>query len=315
MEPKYDVIILTTAKDFQRVECCYPRLLKYMQPRKIIFVGNDEVGELCQNLQSQTEGQQIGFINEESVIPFAQVHEAMKKALGVQELARRTTGWYYQQFLKMQYSYVCKDAYYLTWDGDTIPCKPFTMFQSNGSTPYLDLKHEYHEAYFQTIANIFPGMHKTIEKSFIAEHMLFCCDIMKSMINDIMANDNLPGAYFWEKIIAAIPKAELLSNSFSEFETYGTYVSYKYTTAYGLRDWHSFRYAGAFLHPETMTDADYVWLGRDFDALSFEKNQSVREDHENLFHNPKYQQRLTARQMLEIAQQEFTEGYLEVWDD
>lgn len=315
MEEKYDVLILTTAKDFERVECCYPHLLQEMQPRKVVFIGSSEVGELCEKFNDRNPDQRVGFLNEEAVIPFSLVHEAMKKALGVQELARRTTGWYYQQFLKMQYSYLCKDNYYLVWDGDTIPCRTVTMFQKEENIPYLDLKREYHKEYFETIEKILPGMHKTIEKSFIAEHMLFRCDIMKHMIADIMANNSLQGEFFWEKIIAAIPKDKLVSNSFSEFETYGTYVSYKYTTSYALRQWHSFRYAGAFLHPEKLTDADYQWFGKDFDALSFEKNQSVREDHENLFNNPKYQQRLSARKMLEIAQQEFTEGYLEVWDD
>ena len=33
-----------------------------------------------------------------------------------------------------------------------------------------------------------------------------------------------------------------------------------------------------------------------------------------MFDNKKYQEKLTARQMLEIAQQEFKEGYLEVWE-
>ena len=48
--------------------------------------------------------------------------------------------------------------------------------------------------------------------------------------------------------------------------------------------------------------------------ISFEKNQSVRADHENLFNNPAYQSKLTARQMLQIAQEEFTEGYKEEWN-
>ena len=48
--------------------------------------------------------------------------------------------------------------------------------------------------------------------------------------------------------------------------------------------------------------------------FSFEKNQSVREDHKNLFDNPEYQEKLSARQMLEAVQPEFNGGYVEVWD-
>ena len=70
-----------------------------------------------------------------------------------------------------------------------------------------------------------------------------------------------------------------------------------------------------FFDPDTITEQDYEWLGRDFYAISFEKGHSVREDHKNLFDNPQFQEKLSARTMLEVAQQEFTEGYLEVWDE
>lgn len=340
MEPKYDVIILTTAKDFLRVKCNYARLIENMAPRKLIFIGNTEVGQLtkqlrgelmltetaqeeCQNARSSAEAvaegnagvDRIGFVNEDDLIPFDAVHAVMMDALGVTELARGVTGWYYQQFLKMQYSAVCGDAYYLTWDGDTVPCKPFSMFTEDGTTPYLDLKKEYHVEYFHTIERLFPGMHKVIEKSFIAEHMLMNKEIMQNLIADIMGNDTLTGDTFWERIIRCIPADKLRSNSFSEFETYGTYVAIKHTFAYRLRHWHSFRYAGEFFRPEEMTDEDYGWLSADFDAISFEKNHFVRPDHDNLFNNKKYQQALSARKMLEIAQEEFKEGYFESWDD
>lgn len=60
-------------------------------------------------------------------------------------------------------------------------------------------------------------------------------------------------------------------------------------------------------------ERDYEWMGRDFYAISFEKLHTVREDHENLFNNPRYQDKLTTRQMVEIVQEE-AEGYNEVWD-
>lgn len=313
---KYDVIILTTAKDFIRVQCSYPRMIRNMAPRKVIFIGNQEVGRLTEELADSLEDRErVGFIDEDTIIPFSRVHEVMKEILETETLARGITGWYYQQFLKMQYSAICKDAYYLVWDGDTIPCKPFTMFNEDGTKPYLDLKRECHEEYFHTLSRLLPGMHKCIEKSFIAEHMLMNRDIMQSLIADIMKNEKLKGQVFWEKILHAVEKEKIQSNSFSEFETYGTYVAFRKTDAYLLRNWHSFRYAGAFFHPEAMSDEDYEWLAKDFDAVSFEKNHFVREDHDNIFNNKVYQQKLSARKVLEIAQEEFKEGYLEVWDD
>ena len=67
------------------------------------------------------------------------------------------------------------------------------------------------------------------------------------------------------------------------------------------------------MHPETMTAEDYEWLSRDFDAISFEKNHTVRADHENFFQNKEYQCKLSARQMLEIVQETFEEGFVEEW--
>lgn len=315
-EQQYDAIIVVAAKDFERVQNQYHRLAANLPARRILFVGSGEVARLVEQLGL---GESVGFLDENAILPFDSVHAVMTQALADvlqgRELPRGITGWYYQQFLKMQYACMCEDAYYLTWDGDTIPCGPFSMFHEKLGLPYLDVKGEYHEEYFTTLSKLLPGLRKCIEKSFISEHMLINCEIMRQLLGDIEANQDIPGGTYWEKIIHAIPVEKLQSNSFSEFETYGTYVAMRHPNAYRLRDWHSFRYGGVFYSLETISDADYEWLGRDFFAISFEKGDSVREDQKNLFDNKKYQEKLSARQMLEIAQEEFGEGsYIEIWE-
>ncbi len=311
----YDALIVVTAKDYVRLQSNYHRMLKYLPVRKLLFIGSEEVGALVRN---SGLGERAGFINENELLPFSDVHGVMRDALKDivrEELPRGITGWYYQQFLKMQYAFVCQDTYYLVWDGDTVPCRLFSMFREETETPYLDLKTEYHEEYFVTLGRLLPGMHKCIQKSFIAEHMLMKADIMKELIASIEANQDIPGERFWEKIIRSIDADKLQENSFSEFETYGTFVAYRHSAAYRLRDWHSFRYGGEFFDPDKITESDLEWLGRDFYAISFEKGHYVREDHKNLFDNKEYQAKLSARKMLEIAQQEFGEGsYQEIWE-
>lgn len=292
---QYDALIVVTARDFERVQSQYPRLVR------------------ASNL-----GDRVRFLEEDSILPFNAVHEVMEQALKEvlrgRELPRGITGWYYQQFLKMQYASVCEEDYYLVWDGDTIPCRSFSMFHEELGIPYLDLKTEYHKAYFDTLSRLIPGMHKCIEKSFISEHMLIGREIMRQLIREMEANREIPGKAFWEKVIHAIDVQDLQTNSFSEFETYGTYVALRRPESYRLRNWHSFRYGGVFYSLDTISDADYEWLGKDFHAISFEKGDFVREDQKNLFDNKKYQEKLSARQMLEIAQEEFKEGsYIEVW--
>ncbi|WP_027216539.1 methyltransferase domain-containing protein [Butyrivibrio fibrisolvens] len=312
---KFDTLVVITPKDFERLTRLYPRLIKNIGCGQIMFVGANGIKDIIAD--KRITG--ADYIDEDTIIPFNSVHACienkMKSILAGRELPRGVTGWYYQQFLKMQYSFQCPDEYYMVWDGDTIPCKKIHMFQEDSGKPFFDLKHECHEEYFETMGIILPGFGKVIKKSFISEHMMFKTKYMKELIREIEANKNIPGKKFWEKIINAIPADKIQSSAFSEFETYGTYVALKHSSDYALREWHSFRLGGSFFDINTISDGDFDWLSKDFDAISFEKGHTVREDNANLFDNPYYQERLTPKQMLQAAQMEFKEGYKEVWDD
>lgn len=314
MRNDFDVLIVITDKDFMRVESQYPRLLNNLPGRRVIFVGPAVLEERVLALNNE----RASFLNENDILPFDEVYalmaEHMKDILKGQVMPRGVVGWYYQQFLKMSYSSICQDEYYMTWDGDTIPCAPFEMFSPETNQPYFDLKHECHEEYFVTLPILLPGMNKVISKSFISEHLLFKADYMKELIGAIEANSSIDGDVYWQKIIKAITPERITKSAFSEFETYGTFVALKHMDAYRLRSWHSFRTAGDFFDINTICDRDYAWLAKDFQAISFEKWAELRDDQRNLFDNPEYQSKLSARQMLEIAQEEFKDGYIEVWD-
>lgn len=311
---EYDALVVVTPQDFQRTEPGRKRLISNLPMRKIYFVGNPELGEL---VEAEALGDRVGYIDENSILPFDIVYDIisdiMRVYLAGRKLPRGIAGWYYQQFLKMEYARNCADKYYFVWDGDTVPTASFSMFMGESDTPYLDVKQEYHKEYFDTIENILPGLKKVIRPSFISEHMLICSDIMREMLDEIEGNVS-NGMPYYEVILRSISADKMQDSCFSEFETFGTYVAVKHPSLYRLREWHSFRLGAEFFHPETMEDRDYIWLSKDFQAISFEKNQYVREDHENLFNNPRYQEKLSARQMLEIAQEEFTEGYKEEWN-
>lgn len=318
MNKEFDTLIMTTPKDFERVKIQLNRVADNLPGNKIIFVGAKEVGDKVDAVKADIiRGDRISFIDENDILPIEPVHklmsEHMKDILKGQEMPRGVTGWYYQQFLKLQYARICEDDFYMTWDGDTVPCKPFTMFSKETGQPYMDLKREMHEEYFITMPLILPRLRKVIGRSFISEHMLFNKEIVKELLNDIEANEANEGEFFWEKIIHAIAPERITKSAFSEFETYGTYVALKHVDDYRLRDWHSFRTCGDFFEPDKICDRDYAWLAKDFYAVSFEKWSTVREDHKNLFDNPEYQEKLSAAQMLKIAQEEFQDGYKEVW--
>lgn len=312
---EYDALIVVTPADYLRVEKQYGRLLDLLPVRNLIFIGNSQVGEL---VKSSELGSRARFLNEDDVVKFSDVHAAMKNAIGDiinGELPRGITGWYYQQFLKLSYSSICQDEYYMVWDGDTVPTKAFSMFKEGCDIPYFDMKSEYHKPYFDTIEKLFPGMHKSLGKSFISEHMLFKKSIVKNMLSDIMNNSELNGMTYYEKIINAIKPEDLMETSFSEFETYGTYVSFKTPTEYSLREWHSIRYGSVYFENYYLSEADFEWIGHDFDAVSFEKNQEFNPDIALIFKTPEYREKLTARQIIEAIQDSSSEGMKEVWDD
>ncbi len=327
MEPKeYDAIVLVTPDSFMRLKGQYHYYLRYLPVRNIYVLGSAKVGELLEQYRTEivkeTDPSRLRFINEDDLIPFSTVHsvvrEEMASILQGQELPRGITGWYYQQFLKLSYAYRCEDEYYLIWDGDTFPCCNFSMFSDGDnalSCPYLDVKDETHAEYFETMGVLIPGMEKVIGPSFISEHMLFKKDIVLELLNKIESNSSITGKSFWEKVIHAVGCDRIQNSSFSEYETYGTYVALRHPSEYKIRKWHSFRLGAEFFDPETITDRDYEWLGHDFTAISFEKNQTVREDHKNLFDNPAYQSKLSAKQMLKVAQEAFDDGYIETWNE
>ena len=313
-EYKYDTYIVITPKDFERVKTQYAWMVRMLTGGKLIFVGSEKLGDEVKKLGL---GERVGFLNEDELLPFRQVWDVLNNhmsiILGGDEVPRGGVGWYYQQFLKFLLAYRCENEYFMTWDGDTIPCRPVKMFSEDGK-PYLDNKNEYHELYFTTMTKLIPGLHKVIRSSFISEHMIFHAQMVRDICAAIEANDTLSGETFWEKILRAIDPMEVHKSAFSEFETYGTYVALHDPARYKIRDWHSFRLGGEFFDPLTISERDYLWLGKDFDAISFEKGHSIKEGNGNLFDNPRYQEKLSARQMLEIAQEEAGGGYIESWD-
>jgi len=313
-EREYDIYIVITPKDFERVKKQYAWMTGMMSSGKLIFVGSDALEAMVRNLGL---GVQVDFLNEDELLPFGHVWEIlndhMSVILGDDKVPRGGVGWYYQQFLKYILAYRCENEYYMTWDGDTIPCRPVKMFSEDGK-PYFDNKNEYHGLYFDTMEKLIPGLHKLIGSSFISEHMMFHAQTVKDLCATIELNDSLKGETFWEKILRAIDPMDVHKSAFSEFETYGTYVALRDPARYKIRSWHSFRLGGEFFDPNTICERDYKWLGKDFDAISFEKGHSIKEGNGKLFDNPLYQEKLSARQMLEIAQKDAAGGYIESWD-
>lgn len=291
----FPCMVPSLPKDYQRTKKYYHRIFECLDVSKIVFVGPKDLEEIVEKDISQgVFGEhRIEFLCEADLIPFDAVKEAISKLFSPDSTVPASSiGWYYQQFLKMRFSEYCEDEYYLCWDADTVPLRHIDMFSPDGK-PYLDVKTEFQERYFITIERLF-GFGKIIEKSFVSEHMLFNRDIMKEMIEEI-EKTSFEGDSFYEKIIFAA-SADNIYLGFSEFETYGTYVGMKHSAAYKLRDWRSFRNTNFFVDINDLTDEDIEWLSRDYDAATFEKYQETNDVFSQLFHDPRYREKLSPKQ-------------------
>ena len=288
---EYQCVIPAIPEDYARAKRTFHYLFDNLPIYKIIFVGPSSLKKIID--EDKGSYGSIEFIDELDLVDFRQVKKFYDPLLAAAtSYAISSVNWYYQQFLKMAYSQVCEDDFYLCWDVDTVPVRKIEMHAQNGK-PYLDIKPEYNNSYFITIEKLF-GYTKIIESSFISEHMLFNKDYMLEMICEIEKLD-FDGDMFYEKIMSAVG-SDNLNLGFSEFETYGTYVAMKHQSSYMLRHWKSFRNANFFVDISDLTDKDVEWLAKSYDAATFEKYQSTEELLNSLFRNPRYREKLLPEQ-------------------
>ncbi len=208
----------------------------------------------------------IEYIDENTLVK-GMTFSKIKELITSKGIDVRWTGWYFQQFLKYGFaaSEYCHN-YYLSWDCDTIALAPINFIKDE--KPMFTLKSEYHPSYFTTIKAIL-GLEKQIDKSFIAESMLFNKDIMLEILLHI---SNLNNEKVWyENIVDSFNTSEA-PGYFSEFETYGTYCMAKYPDLYGFQQLNTFRRAG-MIRGRYIDDRLLHNLSVDIEIASFEANE------------------------------------------
>ncbi|MCR5671762.1 MAG: DUF6492 family protein [Butyrivibrio sp.] len=291
----YTCMIPTITRDYMRMHLHYKRIFRHLPVKQITFVGPADLEDAVNNdVQADVfEGHPVSYINENDLLAIDKIRPVFNSLITPENNLKPTAvNWYYQQFLKMAFSLVCKDEYYLCWDSDTVPLRHIEMFSPEGK-PYFDVKPEFNESYFVTIERLF-GFSKIIEKSFVAEHMIFNVSFMKDMIKEI-ENTDYQGSAFYEKILYAVG-SDNLNQGFSEFETFGSWVGMHHSSAYKLREWRSFRNTNFFTDISEATEEDFTWLSKDYDAATFEKYQETSDVLNQLFRDPRYREKLSPKQ-------------------
>ena len=177
---------------------------KYLNYTNIIILSPIDSSQIINKDNS------IIFINEDTLVPKAAINKFLQEE---RSLTTFRDIWYEQQFLKMAYSRICKNEYYLIWDADTIPLKSIQLFENEH--PFFDMKIEHNEPYFQTMKRLLSNLTFS-NMSYISEHQMIKTEYMKNLLDEIENNSELKGKLFWEKILMAINLNDI-SSSFRIF--------------------------------------------------------------------------------------------------
>lgn len=270
-KPIFDAYIISAISDFDVLEKNIPYIKKNIPAQHIFIVAKEKPSEA---VLSGCE-----FLDENSIIDGMTYKAVSNKILSL-GADKKHTGWYFQQFIKLALSKICENQYYLVWDCDTIPLHQINFFDDK-NRPYFNLKREYKARYFKTLNNLI-GLKKSINESFISEHMMFDANLTNEMLQKI-EGEKLEGSNFWEKILSASFRVDEGSErNFSEFETYGTFIENFYKNRYTKRKLNTLRYGAEFFGDEP-TDSILSWCSKSLDTISFEKYDYERKPIENKF--------------------------------
>lgn len=264
----FDCIIPTAGKDCLLVRKNLPLISEYISPNKIFIITKPAYFAYFKRLKKELN-QRVILIAEDDLLPQI-TYKTISDFLVNINYSIKSTGWYYQQFLKMGFALSdYANEYYLSWDADTLPTKEMLFFK--GDTPYFTMKDEHHEAYFLTLKKLL-NLEKIVEKSFIAENMMFNTIIMKELIMQIEKSEVI-GKNWCEKVINSMPLNK--NNSFSEFETYGTFVMTYYPHLYKFRELKTFRDGGKEL-PRFYSSERIKILADKYDMLTIEQRHDPK---------------------------------------
>lgn len=283
---QYDVVMPILKRDWPAAQVNLPFVFKNLPVKRLVVVSGPDIQPLL------PADERIVFVDENTLVEgmtFGAVKQIIRQRCGTD----RRTGWYYQQFLKLGYARVCEDAQYIVWDADTVPVR-LIEFEREDGTLLFCLKQEYNKPYFDTLKTLL-GLEKCVEESFIAENMIMDCALMRAMLDEIEANDALPGTAFWEKCLYAVEPAELPRSGFSEFETFGTWAMTHHPGRYATRRLKALR-SGKNILGETPAAEVLEWAGESYDTVSMEKfNTSTPLRH--LAASPRYRAAHTAAEL------------------
>jgi len=175
-------------------------------------------------------------------------------------------GWYLQQFIKLL---AMKDndssAVVLIWDADTAPIKKLNFVDSSGKLIYYKST-ENHTPYFETIYKL-TALNKKVSFSFIAQ----CFPMKVSWLNEFCTL--LEEKFHLPWVEAILSQIDFdAPNSFSEYETLGTFISHHHEDEVIYTDKPWWRLGNTLInHVAFLSIKKADELADQYDFISFEK--------------------------------------------
>lgn len=175
-------------------------------------------------------------------------------------------GWYLQQLIKLYAVSACKsNEIVLIWDADTVPIRPLSFIDAQGSLVYYK-SDEHHSPYFETITRLL-GLGKKVDFSFIAQ----CFALRASWFDAFCHSIEEKHQTSWlNALLDSVDFEE--GNGFSEYETLGTFISHHYPNqiTYSENKW--LRLGNSTLgHIAFLNDRVIAEQLGSYDFISFEK--------------------------------------------
>lgn len=261
-----EAIVLATEKDKESLIRNIPYIYQNTGVKTVYVIANTKNKDWIKKIHGAV------FYDESQVITGLNI-ESVKSKIFQLTGSEKYAGWYLQQFLKMAWAYRATGENYLAIDADTSILNPVDYITDDGKY-FLTIKVEYHKPYFDTVKKLFNEIERIEAGSFIAEQMIFDCRYMKELIERIEQNYSSSTKKFFEIILETINKEDICKGGFSEFETYGNYITQKYPDDVVLRKLRTFRQGSDILGANPSPNL-IDWASKDFDIVSFENYEIV----------------------------------------
>lgn len=263
MKNSFDCVIPVARRDRFFVEKTISYITENVSPARIVLIANIDCLDRLKKYLPKFDTE-ILVLDEDSIVKNLNSGNLLTE-LQTKFPDCKSSGWYLQQFLKMGYcnSVHCRGDY-LVWDADTLPINPVKLFNNNND-PLIYLNEAFRVEYFNTVHRLL-GLKKILDKSFIFEFMFIRRVFMQDLIIDISKLTNTDREWFNVILDNTEPRE---FNSFSEYETYGTYVFHNNPNHYKISHLNKNRHAARDL-TRLASSKRIQDMTTKYDVLSFE---------------------------------------------